>query len=155
MLVPLGFQSVFFFGSLGFFCFSLCPPKSAVESFWTPNVENSVFSLQWLKAAKKFGGELCKAEPQCLRLVDAVLSALQHYRKNDVNDVGEWMGWEGWQQQQGLCQSAESCSSVCLSPCTALRCKSKICKWFHLVHLYIGCGQKIKLQTSDTILYTV
>lgn len=58
------------------------------------------------RQAKKFGGELCKAEPQCLHLVDAVLSTLQHYRKNDVNDVGEWMGWEGWQQQQGLCQSA-------------------------------------------------
>lgn len=122
---------VFFVWLLGFGVFLLW------NLFWTLDVGNSVFSLQSRETVKRFGGELCKTKPQGLCLVDAVLFALQHYRKNYVNDIGEWMGWESWQQQQqqqGLCQTAELC--------TALGCEPKKStsdfSWFTCILVVVG-----------------
>lgn len=111
------------------FCFLLCPPESTVESFWTSNMGHSVFSLQWLKTARKFSRELFKAKPQCLCLVGAVLLILQHSRKKcGVNHSRDQLGWAGWLQKQGLCHTAQSCTGVCLHPCSALRYEAEMHK---------------------------
>lgn len=81
-------------------CYSLSLLKCVVE-FFDHHMWELCISLT-MTAVKKFGGGLCKAKPQCLCLVDAVLFSFQYYRRNAVNDTGDSWAVKAASSSRGL-----------------------------------------------------